>query len=49
MASTDAAAIRELALSFPEAREDHPFGPESHVFKVGGGSRMFAILPTGRR
>jgi predicted DNA-binding protein (MmcQ/YjbR family) len=45
--STDAAAIRQLALSFPEAREDHPFGPESHVFKVGSGSRMFAILHDG--
>jgi predicted DNA-binding protein (MmcQ/YjbR family) len=40
-------AIRSLALSFPEAREDHPFGPEAHVFKVGGGSRMFAIMGDG--
>jgi predicted DNA-binding protein (MmcQ/YjbR family) len=40
-------AVRSLALSFPEAREDHPFGPEAHVFKVGGGSRMFAILGDG--
>ena len=47
MTSTDAAAIRQLALSFPDAREDHPFGPESHVFKVGSGSRMFAILHDG--
>ena len=46
--SADAAAIRELALSFPDAREDHPFGPDAHVFKVGGGSRMFAILGDGR-
>jgi predicted DNA-binding protein (MmcQ/YjbR family) len=46
-AGADATAIRELALSFPDAREDHPFGPESHVFKVGGGSRMFAILGDG--
>jgi predicted DNA-binding protein (MmcQ/YjbR family) len=42
-----AEAIRSLALSFPEAREDHPFGPEAHVFKVGGGSRMFAIMGDG--
>src|ERR1044071_1798934 len=46
-ASADATAIRELALSFPDTREDHPFGPEAHVFKVGGGSRMFAILGDG--
>ena len=45
---TDAAkAIRKLALSFPESREDHPFGPDSHVFKVGGGSTMFAIMSYG--
>ena len=36
-----------LALLFPAAREDHPFGPESHVFKVGDGSTMFAILSDG--
>jgi predicted DNA-binding protein (MmcQ/YjbR family) len=42
-----AGSIRALALSFPQSREDHPFGPESHVFKVGGGSRMFAILSDG--
>jgi predicted DNA-binding protein (MmcQ/YjbR family) len=40
-------AIRRFALAFPESREDHPFGPESHVFKVGGGSSMFAILSDG--
>jgi predicted DNA-binding protein (MmcQ/YjbR family) len=39
--------LRSLALSFPESREDHPFGPEAHVFKVGGGSRMFAIMGDG--
>jgi len=39
--------LRALALSFPEAREDHPFGPDTHVFKVGGGSRMFAIMGDG--
>jgi predicted DNA-binding protein (MmcQ/YjbR family) len=42
-----AAALRRLALSFPDTREDHPFGPEAHVFKVGGGSRMFAIMNDG--
>jgi predicted DNA-binding protein (MmcQ/YjbR family) len=49
MASTRSQAdpIRALALSFPSAREDHPFGPEAHVFKVGGGSTMFAILGHG--
>jgi predicted DNA-binding protein (MmcQ/YjbR family) len=39
--------VRKLALTFPTTREDHPFGPESHVFKVGGGSRMFAIMSDG--
>jgi predicted DNA-binding protein (MmcQ/YjbR family) len=47
MSSSDASAVRSLALSFPKAREDHPFGPEAHVFKVGGGSTMFAILGYG--
>ncbi len=42
-----AAALRRLALSLPETREDHPFGTEAHVFKVGGGSRMFAIMNDG--
>jgi predicted DNA-binding protein (MmcQ/YjbR family) len=40
-------AIRAFALRFPASREDHPFGPEAHVFKVGGGSTMFAILGDG--
>ena len=40
-------AVRGLALSFPHAREDHPFGPDAHVFKVGEGSTMFAILGDG--
>ncbi|MGZ4431053.1 MAG: MmcQ/YjbR family DNA-binding protein [Gaiellales bacterium] len=47
MTSGAADAIRSLALSFPEAREDHPFGADAHVFKVGGGSRMFAIVSDG--
>jgi predicted DNA-binding protein (MmcQ/YjbR family) len=38
--------IRKFALAFPKAFEDHPFGPESHVFKVGGKS-MFVILSDG--
>jgi len=40
-------AIRAFALRFPAAREDHPFGPDAHVFKVGDGSTMFAILGDG--
>ena len=47
MSGSNASAVRTLALSFPQAREDHPFGPEAHVFKVGGGSTMFAILGDG--
>ena len=42
-----AGSIRSFALAFPQAREDHPFGPDAHVFKVGGGSTMFAILGDG--
>ena len=30
----DAAALREICLSFPGAFEDFPFGPETSVFKV---------------
>ena len=29
-------SLRRLLLSKPGAVEDHPFGPEPHVFKVGG-------------
>lgn len=47
MSAHHADTVRAFALSFPQAREDHPFGPESHVFKVGGGSTMFAILSDG--
>ena len=47
MTGSAADALRSLALSFPQAREDHPFGPDAHVFKVGGGSTMFAILGHG--
>jgi predicted DNA-binding protein (MmcQ/YjbR family) len=47
MPGSDASDVRTLALSFPHAREDHPFGPEAHVFKVGGGSTLFAILGDG--
>jgi len=42
-----AGSIRSFALAFPQSREDHPFGPDAHVFKVGGGSTMFAILGDG--
>jgi predicted DNA-binding protein (MmcQ/YjbR family) len=38
--------VRSLALSFPGTREDHPFGPADHVFKVGD-NRMFAVLADG--
>jgi predicted DNA-binding protein (MmcQ/YjbR family) len=40
------ATLRELLLSKPGAVEDHPFGSEPHVFKVGG--RMFALVSPGR-
>jgi predicted DNA-binding protein (MmcQ/YjbR family) len=38
--------LRKLLLSHPGAVEDHPFGPEPHVFKIGG--RMFALVSLGR-
>ena len=44
---TPPAASARSRSRFPQAREDHPFGPDAHVFKVGGGSTMFAILGDG--
>jgi predicted DNA-binding protein (MmcQ/YjbR family) len=46
MTSDHAAALRTLALGFPGAFEDHPFGPREHVFKIGP-KRMFAIMADG--
>ena len=44
----DAAALREICLSFPGAFEDFPFGPETSVFKVraavSGGARHEAKM-----
>jgi predicted DNA-binding protein (MmcQ/YjbR family) len=37
----DPAALREWCLGRPGATEEHPFGPETSVFKVGG--KMFAL------
>lgn len=34
--------INDLALGLPEATEDHPFGPDSTVYKVA--DKMFGIL-----
>jgi predicted DNA-binding protein (MmcQ/YjbR family) len=39
-------SLRRHLLSKPGAVEDHPFGPEPHVYKVGG--RMFALVGPGR-
>jgi hypothetical protein len=39
------ARIRELALSFPETYEDHPWG-DFPVFKVGS-NKVFAWLTVG--
>jgi predicted DNA-binding protein (MmcQ/YjbR family) len=39
----DRAAARDACLALPGAAEDHPFGPETAVIRVGG--RMFALLP----
>jgi predicted DNA-binding protein (MmcQ/YjbR family) len=35
------AQLRRLCLTFPDAEETFPFGPETSVFKVGG--KMFAL------
>jgi len=41
------ATLRKLLLSHPGAVEDHPFGAEPHVYKVGG--RMFALVSADPR
>lgn len=38
--------LRKLLLSFAGATEEHPFGPDPHVYKVGG--RMFALVSPER-
>jgi predicted DNA-binding protein (MmcQ/YjbR family) len=40
-------SLRKLCLSFEGAVEEHPFGPETSVFKVEG--KMFALGALGRR
>ncbi|WP_341503228.1 MmcQ/YjbR family DNA-binding protein [Gallaecimonas sp. GXIMD4217] len=42
----DRDAARAHLLGLPEAVEDHPFGPDVAVFKVGG--KMFATLALGK-
>ena len=46
----DPDALRRICLSFPGSYEDYPFGPETAVFKVHGGTtgtthpgRLFAL------
>ncbi len=40
-------AIRAYALAKRGAIEDYPFGPDTHVFKVGGtGGKVFALMGT---
>ena len=39
------AELRDRCLSFTEAEETFPFGPETSVFKVGG--KMFALSQLG--
>jgi predicted DNA-binding protein (MmcQ/YjbR family) len=41
------AALRRLCLTFPDAEETFPFGPETSVFKVGG--KMFALAQLKRK
>lgn len=43
-AAMDAEGLREWCLQMPEAAETYPFGPETAVFKAGGGKgKIFAI------
>lgn len=41
------AALKELCLSFPGAREEFPFDEANSVFKVAG--KMFALSPLNSR
>ena len=41
------AQLRRLCLTFPDAEETFPFGPETSVFKVGG--KMFALAQLKRK
>ncbi len=43
----DLETLRAYLLARPGAVEDHPFGPEPLVVKVGG--KMFALVATGER
>ncbi|MPZ83805.1 MAG: MmcQ/YjbR family DNA-binding protein [Actinophytocola sp.] len=37
--------IRDFALGLPETAQDHPFGPDTNVYKVA--DKVFAILQPG--
>ncbi len=37
--------LHELCLSFPGTSFDHPFGPDTIVYRVGG--KLFALAPVG--
>lgn len=37
--------LHELCLSFPGTSCDHPFGPDTAVYRVGG--KLFALVPAG--
>ena len=37
--------LHELCLSFPGTSVDHPFGPDTIVYRVAG--KLFALAPTG--
>jgi predicted DNA-binding protein (MmcQ/YjbR family) len=41
------AELRRRCLAFPGAVEDHPFNPQTSVFKVAG--KIFAIAPLSER
>lgn len=45
---SDAEEVRSWCLAMPGAVEAFPFNPETSVFRVGPGGKMFALSALGR-
>lgn len=39
--------VRSICLDLPEAVEEFPFDPVTHVFRIGAGGKMFALCDPG--